>query len=263
MTRTTGPVLALVPGTRTAPGTGANTGPCIHPELADERVFAGLHSAGYDAWLDHVWHAAACTRPIRLRGDIKHIDPATGELLRTIPTIGMPDGVDLQAVREPARHHLPRLRRDLPPRRLPPHPRRAHRRQRRHPGRRHPPRRVRHLHRPVLRPGPRPPGPPAHLPGQVPLPLPAPALPRPPRRRHVRARPPRRLLHPARPRRSPARPAAVPGLLRLRRPRGVEQPAQANYGGAPSKPSNATSASSPAAAACPRSGFPAATANTA
>ena len=33
------------------------------------------------------------TRPIRLRGDIKHIDPATGELLRTIPTIGMPDGV--------------------------------------------------------------------------------------------------------------------------------------------------------------------------
>ena len=93
MTPATGPVLALVPGTRTAPGTGANTGPFIHPELADERVFAGLHSAGYDAWLDHVWHAAACTRPIRLRGDIKHIDPATGELLRTIPTIGMPDGV--------------------------------------------------------------------------------------------------------------------------------------------------------------------------
>ncbi len=93
MTITTRPTLALVPGTRTAPGTGANTGRHINPELADERVFAGLHSAGYDAWLDHVWHAAACTRPIRLRGDIKHIDPATGELLRTIPTIGMPDGV--------------------------------------------------------------------------------------------------------------------------------------------------------------------------
>ena len=88
-----GPMLALMPGTRTAPGTGANTGPRIHPQLADERIFAGLHHAGYDAWLDHVWHAAACTRPIRLRGDIQHIDPATGELLRTIPTIGMPDGV--------------------------------------------------------------------------------------------------------------------------------------------------------------------------
>jgi hypothetical protein len=90
---TTGPVLALAPGTRTDPGTGANTGPFkIYPELADERVFAGLHYAGYHAWLDHVWSAAACTRPVRLRGDIKHIDPATGELLRTIPTIGMPDG---------------------------------------------------------------------------------------------------------------------------------------------------------------------------
>ena len=86
-----GSMLALMPGTRKAPGTGANTGPYIHPELADERIFAGLHYAGYDAWLDHIWPAAACTRPIRLRGDIKHIDAATGELLRTIPTIGMPD----------------------------------------------------------------------------------------------------------------------------------------------------------------------------
>src|SRR5690242_19271982 len=81
-----------MPGTRTAPGTGANNEPYIHLELADERVFAGLHCSGYHAWLDHVWPAAACTRPIRLYGDIKHIDPATGELLRTIPTIGMPDG---------------------------------------------------------------------------------------------------------------------------------------------------------------------------
>jgi len=86
-------VLALVPGTRKAPGAGANTGPFIHPQFTDERVFAGLHHAGYDAWLGHVWHAAACTRPIKLRGDIRYIDPATGELVRTIPTIGMPDGV--------------------------------------------------------------------------------------------------------------------------------------------------------------------------
>jgi hypothetical protein len=52
-----------------------------------------LHHAGYDAWLDHVWPAAACTRPIRLRGNIRHIDTVTGELLRTIPTLGMPDAV--------------------------------------------------------------------------------------------------------------------------------------------------------------------------
>jgi hypothetical protein len=125
VTITTGSMLALVPGTRTAPGTGANTrprtarpgpndhqrncrcpscvlrppgrkantGPCIDPQFASETAFAERHSAGYSAWLDHVWAAAACTRPIRLRGDIKHIDTTTGELLRTIPTLGMPDHV--------------------------------------------------------------------------------------------------------------------------------------------------------------------------
>ncbi len=105
-----GSMLAFMPGTSTGPGMGANTGPripkrdhdyrpdCSCPacvfrsQLTDERAFARLHHAGYDAWLDHVWPAAACTRPVRLRGDIKHIDPATGELVRTIPTIGMPDG---------------------------------------------------------------------------------------------------------------------------------------------------------------------------
>ena len=90
MTRS-GSMLALAPGTRTAPGTGANIPPWIHPQLTDERLFAASHHAGYHAWLDHVWPAAACTHPVRLRGDIRHIDPATGELLRTIPTIGMPD----------------------------------------------------------------------------------------------------------------------------------------------------------------------------
>jgi hypothetical protein len=64
-----------------------------HTQFASEAAFAALHHAGYEAWLDHVWPAAPCTRPIRLRGDIRHIDQATGELLRTIPTLGMPDGV--------------------------------------------------------------------------------------------------------------------------------------------------------------------------
>ncbi len=67
--------------------------PRISSQLTSEHAFAALHHAGYDAWLDHAWHAAACTRPVRLRGDIRHIDTATGELVRTIPTIGMPDGV--------------------------------------------------------------------------------------------------------------------------------------------------------------------------
>jgi hypothetical protein len=107
----TGPVLALAPGPCQGPGTGANTGSpagkrqheyrasCTCPacvfrsQLTDERAFAALHHSGYDPWLDHVWHAAACSRPVRLRGEFRHIDTATGELLYTIPTIGMPDMV--------------------------------------------------------------------------------------------------------------------------------------------------------------------------
>ena len=94
MTITTSPMLALVPGPRQGPGAGANTGPRTGPlwDVA-ESTFAARHHAGYDAWLDHVWHAAACTRPVRLRGAVRHIDPATGDLLYTIPTLGMPDGV--------------------------------------------------------------------------------------------------------------------------------------------------------------------------
>src|SRR6266571_2643382 len=167
-------MLALAPGTRTAPGTGANTGRFIHPELADERVFAGLHYAGYDAWLDHVWPAAACTRPIRLRGDIKHIDATTGELLRTVPTIAMP-GV---------------TRPDVSMAVLPPAS----------------------------------PGTPVTMPGSA--------------SRCART--------------ATTTPPTSSGTTR-----------QANYGGAPNKPSNVTSASSPAAEACSPSGFPAATVNTA
>jgi hypothetical protein len=48
---------------------------------------------GYFTWLDHIWHAAACTRPIRLDGHLKHIDPDTGELLYTVATDNLPDQV--------------------------------------------------------------------------------------------------------------------------------------------------------------------------
>ena len=176
-------------------------------------------------WLDHVWHAAACTRPIRLRGDIKHIDPATGELLRTIPTDGMPDGAIYkpcgnrrattcpgcaETYRRDAYHliragliggkgitpavaaHPAVFATFTAPSFGPVHTRpvRQHTCTDRYP---------------------------LHLPGPSPAtPAATPAT--------LRARPARRLLHPAPPRRPPTRPAAVPGLLRLQRPRRVEQP---------------------------------------
>ena len=92
----TGSMLALAPGTRQGPGTGANTGPRPHRSssyqyTADSAL--ARTGEGYFTWLDHIWHAAACTRPIRLRGRIKHIDPGTGEFLRTVTTDTMPDQV--------------------------------------------------------------------------------------------------------------------------------------------------------------------------
>ena len=32
----------------------------------------------YDAWLSHVWTAAACSRPVLLRGSVRYVDPVTG-----------------------------------------------------------------------------------------------------------------------------------------------------------------------------------------
>ena len=92
----TGSMLALAPGTRQGPGTGATTGP--RPNRSSSYQYAADSAQaragdGYFTWLDHIWHAAACTRPIRLRGRVKHIDPATGELLRTVTTDTMPDQV--------------------------------------------------------------------------------------------------------------------------------------------------------------------------
>lgn len=52
---------------------------------------------GYFGWLDHIWSAAGCTHPVRLYGDLRIIDPRTGELLRSVSTLGMPDRVIYKA----------------------------------------------------------------------------------------------------------------------------------------------------------------------
>ena len=53
--------------------------------------------AGYFDWLDHIWPAAGCSHPVRLAGELRVIDPATGELLRTATTDDMPDGLIYKA----------------------------------------------------------------------------------------------------------------------------------------------------------------------
>jgi hypothetical protein len=56
-----------------------------------------LRHDAYDAWLSHVWTAAACSRPVLLRGHICYADMATGEITGTISTDDLPD----QAIYKP------------------------------------------------------------------------------------------------------------------------------------------------------------------
>ena len=47
----------------------------------------------FEAWLSHVQPASACMRPIRLAGTSLTLDAATGRVLVTVDTAGLPDGV--------------------------------------------------------------------------------------------------------------------------------------------------------------------------
>ena len=67
------------------------------PSSAAASAFTRATSSDYFAWLDHVWPAAACTHPVRLHGSIRHIDTATGEILRDISTENLPDGLIYKA----------------------------------------------------------------------------------------------------------------------------------------------------------------------
>jgi hypothetical protein len=82
------PALALAPvlvDDRT--GTGASTR-TLDAELIDRAA-----RDDYQQWLTTALAAGGCVRPIRLRGTIRDIDPATGEILATVDTEDNPDNV--------------------------------------------------------------------------------------------------------------------------------------------------------------------------
>jgi hypothetical protein len=47
----------------------------------------------YPAWLAQTTATGGCSRPVRLHGQVHHVDPATGEVLSTLHTEDLPDGV--------------------------------------------------------------------------------------------------------------------------------------------------------------------------
>jgi hypothetical protein len=84
----TAPALALIPVlTDHGTGTGAST------RTLDDELLDRAARDDYDTWLGTALAAGGCVRPIRLRGNIRDIDPATGELLRTVKTDDLPDKV--------------------------------------------------------------------------------------------------------------------------------------------------------------------------
>ena len=113
--------------------------------------------AGFLAAERQLTATGCCQHPIRLRGRIDAIDLATGELAPVYDTATEPGGVLMTACGNRRETVCPACSAGLQARRPPARPRRAVRRQG-HPGdRRRASVRVRHPHRPLLRPGPRPP----------------------------------------------------------------------------------------------------------
>jgi hypothetical protein len=83
----TAPALALAPVLIDSTGTGASTR-TLQAELLDRAT-----RDDYDQWLSGAMTAGGCVRPIRLRGTIRDIDAATGELLARLDTADNPDNV--------------------------------------------------------------------------------------------------------------------------------------------------------------------------
>jgi hypothetical protein len=80
------PVLALAPVLiDMVGGTGTRT---LEHELLDRAT-----QPDYHAWLAGTGIANGCVRPIRLHGSIRDISPSTGEIVRTLDTESLPDGV--------------------------------------------------------------------------------------------------------------------------------------------------------------------------
>jgi hypothetical protein len=60
---------------------------------ATATAFTRTIQPDYFDWLSHVWPAAGCTRPVRLRGTSTTVDITTGEVVAQVDTAGLPDGV--------------------------------------------------------------------------------------------------------------------------------------------------------------------------
>ena len=80
------PALALAP-VLIDPGTGAGAG----TRTLDAELLERAARDDYQQWLGTALAAGGCVRPIRLRGTVRDIDAATGEVIRALDTEDLPD----------------------------------------------------------------------------------------------------------------------------------------------------------------------------
>jgi hypothetical protein len=72
---------------------GASTTPTLK-----DQILARAARDDYDQWITQVTPVGSCTTPVRLRGQLVHVDTATAEITRTIDTGSeLPDGVIYKA----------------------------------------------------------------------------------------------------------------------------------------------------------------------
>jgi hypothetical protein len=83
----TAPAATLAPG-RERPGT-----PTLPADAALAEILNRAARVDYDRWLAAAASAHGCSHPVRLRGQITDIHPATGEITRRLDTTDLPDGV--------------------------------------------------------------------------------------------------------------------------------------------------------------------------
>jgi hypothetical protein len=82
----------------------STSAPALGPVLIDDRSHAGADTRALDAelldratrddyqeWLGTALSAGGCVRPIRLRGSVRDVDAATGEVLHDLDTENLPD----------------------------------------------------------------------------------------------------------------------------------------------------------------------------
>lgn len=84
--------LDLTPRAAVARGVGSNADtPPVYAYTAAGSAFLRAQQPDYFGWLDHVRAAGACTRPIRLAGNLSTVEQSTGRVLDQRHTDAMPD----------------------------------------------------------------------------------------------------------------------------------------------------------------------------